>query len=61
MGALSWILGIIASLCTIVGVIVAAEILPVFTPHLTPIFWLVLAGVLFLAAIVSAIAARPYE
>ena len=61
MAALAWIIGIIASICTIMGVITAAEILPVFLPALTGMFWLALAGVLFLAAIASAISTRQHD
>jgi hypothetical protein len=61
MVALAWIIDIVASICTIMGIIIAAEILPVFLPALTGMFWLVLAGVLFLAAIASAIASRPHD
>lgn len=61
MAAMSWIIGVIASICTIMGVITAVEFLPVFLPALTAMFWLALAAVLFLATIATAIASRQYD
>lgn len=61
MGTMAWILGIIAALCTILGVVIAGGILPAFTDYLTPMFFLTLAGVLFLAAIASELSVRRYD
>lgn len=38
--AVAWIFGILALMCTIVGIITAVEILPVFLPALAGMFWL---------------------
>ena len=64
MGVLALILGILGGLCAVMGVITAAEAAPLVTDALTGftgIFWLALAGVLFLAAITSLMARTPYE
>jgi len=61
MAALAWIVGVIAGICTILGVITAVEFLTFSLPALTAIFWLALAGVLFLAAIATSIASRQYD
>jgi len=51
MGVLALILGILGGLCTIMSIITATEIILLVTPTFTAIFWLGLAGILFLAAI----------
>ena len=57
MGALAWILGIIAALCLVMGIITALVVIPEFFA-LTWMFWLVVSAVLFLACIASALVAR---
>jgi hypothetical protein len=61
MGVLALILGILGGLCTIVGVLTAAEVLSLVTAAFTGIFWLGLAGVLFVAAITSLVARSGNE
>lgn len=61
MGVLALILGILGGLCLIVGVLTAAEVLSLVTVAFTAIFWLGLAGVLFVAAIVSLVARSGNE
>ena len=51
MGVLALILGILGGLGLITGVITAAGVIPLITAEFTGIFWLGLAGVLFVAAI----------
>jgi len=45
------IIGPIAGLCAIMGIITAMEVIPVLMPQLTWTFWFVLSAVLFLATI----------
>jgi hypothetical protein len=61
MASLAWIVGIIGAICTVVGIITAIEWLSFPLPALTAMFWLALAGVLFLAAIATSIASRQYD
>ncbi len=61
MGVLALMLGILGGLCLIVGVLTAAEVLSLVTVAFTGIFWLGLAGVLFVAAITSLVARSGNE
>ena len=61
MGLLALILGILGGLCAIMGIITAAEIILPVTAAFTPVFWLGLAGVLFIAAIFCLVAQGRYE
>ncbi len=61
MGVLACVLGILGGLCAVVGIITATEVVPLFGAGLTWLFWLGLAGVLFLAAITSLIAQGQME
>jgi len=61
MGLLAWILGILGGLCAVMGIITAAEVVPVLFRQFDGIFWLMLAGVLFLACIACAVGRGAYE
>ncbi len=61
MGVLALILGILGGLCLIMGIITAAGVILPVTAAFTGIFWLGLAGVLFVAAITSLVARSGYE
>jgi len=61
MGLLAWILGTLGGLCAVVGIITAAEVIPTLGSEFTWMFWLILAGVLFLACIACAIGRSAYE
>ena len=54
MGMLAWILGILGGLCAIMGVITAPAVIEEYF-DLTWEFWLMIAGILFLASIASAL------
>lgn len=54
MGMLAWTFGILGGLCAVMGIITAAEVIPPILTDFTGMFWLVLAGVLLLAAIAFA-------
>jgi len=56
MGVLALILGLLGGLCAIMGVITAAEVIELVAAEFTAIFWLGLAGVLFVAAILFLVA-----
>ena len=53
MGVLALILGMLAGLCTIMGIVTAFEVVSLVFASFTETFWLLLAGVLFLAATTS--------
>ncbi|MFC1992961.1 hypothetical protein ACFLV3_04030 [Chloroflexota bacterium] len=57
MGILAGIVGIIAGLCMVMGIVTALAVIPEFFA-LDWIFWLVVSAVLFLACIASILAAR---
>jgi len=61
MGMLAWIFGTIGGLCAVMGIITAVELVPIFAPALTVMFWLVLSVVLLLAAIAFAVGRGGYE
>ena len=54
MGVLAWIFGIIAGLCTVMGIITAVAVIPEVAA-LTWQFWFMLSAILFLACIALAI------
>ena len=56
MGILASIAGAFGVLCMAMGIITAAEVIPLIGTAFTEMFWLVLAGVLFLASIAFAMA-----
>ena len=51
MGLFAAILGILGGLCAIMGIVTAAEVVPLFGAAYTDVFWLRVSGILFLAAI----------
>lgn len=55
MGMLAWIFGVLGGLCTVMGIITAADVVPLLGTELTVMFWLVLAVILFLVCIAFAI------
>jgi len=61
MGALAWTFGIIAGLCTVMGIITAAEVIPLLGAEFTAMFWLVLSAILFLACIAFTVGRGEYE
>ncbi|MDI6815339.1 MAG: hypothetical protein QMC90_04590 [Dehalococcoidales bacterium] len=61
MGLLAWIFGALGGLCTVVGIITAAKVIPALGSEFTWVFWFGLAGVLLLACIACAIGRGAYE
>jgi len=63
MGVLALILGILGGLCIIMSIITVAEVIPLVFVGFTGIYWLGLAGVLFVATITCLVArgAGTYE
>ncbi|MFC1955557.1 hypothetical protein ACFLWZ_03360 [Chloroflexota bacterium] len=51
MGVLAVILGTIGGICAAVGVVTAADIIPLISAQLTWTFWLMLSAILLLAFI----------
>lgn len=56
MGVLALILGILGGLCVVMGIIIAAGVALLIPAGFTAIFWLGLAGILFVAAILCLVA-----
>jgi len=63
MGVLALILGIVGGLCTIMSILTATEVIPMVFIGFTEIYWLGLAGILFVATITCLVArsAGPSE
>ncbi len=61
MATLAWFFGFLGGLCAVMGVITAVEIVPLLDADFTPMFWLVLAGILLLICIAFATGRREYE
>ena len=61
MATLAWLFGFLGGLCAVMGVITAVEVVPLLDADLTPMFWLVLAGILLLICIAFATGRREYE
>ena len=61
MGALAWISGTLGGLCMVMGIITAAEVVPLLGSAFTWMFWFVLAVILFLASIAFAIGLDTHE
>ena len=55
MGALAWIFGTLGGLCMVMGIITAAEVVPLLGSAFTWMFWFMLAAILFLACIAFAV------
>ena len=59
MGVLALILGIVGGLCTIMSILTATEVIPLVFIGFTDIYWLGLAGILFVATITCLVARGP--
>lgn len=59
MGVLALILGIVGGLCTIMSILTATEVIPMVFIGFTDIYWLGLAGILFVATITCLVARGP--
>ena len=55
MGAIAAIVGTIGGLCAVMGIITAAEIIPLIGAEFTWMFWFVLSAILLLACIAFAL------
>lgn len=51
MGAMVAIIGAIGGLCAVIGIVTAAEIVPLIGAQFTWMFWFVLSAILLLASI----------
>jgi hypothetical protein len=60
MGITAAIVGAIGGLCAIMGIITAAEVMPLIMPQFTWNFWFVLSAILLLGSIVFLLG-RGYE
>jgi len=52
---LAWTFGIIGGLCAVMGIITAAEVIPVLIGEFTAMFWMVLSAILILVSIAFAV------
>ncbi|MFQ5996230.1 MAG: hypothetical protein ACE5KP_01210 [Dehalococcoidales bacterium] len=60
MGITAAIVGAVGGLCAIMGIVTAAEVIPLIMPQFTWTFWFLLAAILLLVSIVFALG-RSYE
>jgi len=60
MGLTSVIVGAVGGLCAVMGIVTAAEVIPLIMPQFTWNFWFVLSAILLLASIAFALG-RSYE
>ena len=61
MGIMTVITGAIGGLCAVMGIITAAEVIPLITPQFTWMFWFVLSAILLLGSIALALGRGGYE
>ena len=55
MAMFAWIVGFIGGLCAIMGIITAAEVIPLLGAEFTWMFWFVLSAILLLMSIAFAV------
>ncbi|MFC1943593.1 hypothetical protein ACFLWO_03335 [Chloroflexota bacterium] len=55
MAILAWVFGSLGGLCAVIGIITAAEVIPLLGAEFTTMFWLVLSAILLLACIAAAV------
>ena len=60
MGITAAIVGAVGGLCAVMGIITAAEVIPLVMPQFTWMFWFVLSAILILASIALSFG-RGYE
>ena len=60
MGLTAVIIGTVGGLCAVMGIITAAEVIPLIMPQFTWNFWFVLSAILLLASIAFGLG-RGYE
>ena len=60
MGITAVIVGAVGGLCAVMGIITAAEVVPLVMPQFTWMFWFVLSAILILASIALSFG-RGYE
>jgi len=61
MGMLAWFFGAIGGLCAVMGIITAADVIPILGAEFTTMFWMVLSAILLLASIAFAVGRSGYE
>jgi len=60
MGITAAIAGAVGGLCAVMGILTAAEVIPLVMPQFTWMFWFVLSAILILASIALSFG-RGYE
>ena len=61
MAILAWVLASLGGLSAAMGIITAAEVIPLLGTEFTTMFWLTLSAVLLLACIAAAVSYSSYE
>ena len=55
------IIGVIGAFCAVMGILTAANVVPLITPGFTGIFWLLLSAVIYLALMSGVVIAASKE
>ncbi len=61
MGIFALILGVLGGSCGVMGILTAVEVAPTIHTEFTWLFWFWLAGILFLASIVTLLTRGPVD
>ena len=61
MGILALILGSLGGICAVIGIVTAAEVIPLLGAGFTAMFWLALSAVLLLGCVAAAVSRTSYE
>ncbi len=61
MGLTAALLGLVGGLCAVMGIVTAAEVLPLVMPQFTWAFWLSLSALFLLGAIAFAVGRSDYD
>ena len=61
MGITAVIVGAVGGLCAVMGIVTAAEVIPLIMPQFTWMFWFMLSAILLLASIAFALGRGSYE
>ena len=61
MGIVALILGSLGGICAVIGIVTAADVIPLLGEEFTAMFWLALSAVLLLGCVAAAVSRSMYE